>query len=52
MVSNVAKRQKTMQNGYSADHVPDGLGSDAFSLTGPTHQPMFKPVTITGENQS
>ncbi|PLW11389.1 hypothetical protein PCASD_21222 [Puccinia coronata f. sp. avenae] len=47
MMSNVAKRQKTVQNGYSADHVPDGLGSDAFSLTGPTHQPMFKPVTIT-----
>ncbi|PLW54996.1 hypothetical protein PCANC_02744 [Puccinia coronata f. sp. avenae] len=47
MMSNVAKRQRTMQDGYGADHVPDlGHGSDASLLTGPTLQPMFKPVTI------
>jgi hypothetical protein len=53
MMSNVAKRQRTMQDGYGADHVPDlGHGSDASLLTGPTLQPMFKPVTIEGENKS
>ena len=45
MMPDVAKRQRTVQDGYGADHFPElGRGSDAVSLSGPTHQPMFPPT--------
>ncbi|PLW34567.1 hypothetical protein PCANC_19835 [Puccinia coronata f. sp. avenae] len=44
MMPDVAKRQRTVQDGYGADYFPEFQDSDALSLTGPTHQPMFLPT--------
>jgi hypothetical protein len=52
MMPDVAKRQRTVQDGYGADYFPEFQDSDALSLTGPTHQPMFLPTQSKGAKTS